>query len=268
MNESSCYFNRDAQEKPDRANTRFAPTSAAGLGAAVVANLVFARSWNAKIRIAGEVRINLTIPPPGIIIFFKSKPGGNHMIKKKLLTTMIFVALITLNLNGLFVFNETEGAFNLNPCESCEDYAAPTLGQLIVTGAGYFIHSNSDYQLFLETVEMSGIYGMNNEDTANKIDHAIKNMEMANETYYRILQVSNLLEYNPTILEKLKQAAGRDDVKYSLPARTEEFRPVDVDLPGSANGEYQFCVYTCLQKGLEAGVLGEIHTHSQFHPGA
>jgi hypothetical protein len=34
-----------------RANTRFAPTSDAGFRAQVGANLVFARSWNAKIRI-------------------------------------------------------------------------------------------------------------------------------------------------------------------------------------------------------------------------
>jgi hypothetical protein len=126
------------------------------------------------------------------------------MIKKKLLPAMIFVALITLNLNGLFVFNETENAFNPNPCEGCESYTAPALEQLIVIGAGYFIESNSDYQLFLKTIEMSGIYGVNNEDMINTIDHAIKNMELANETYYQILQVSSLMEYNPTVLEKLK----------------------------------------------------------------
>lgn len=176
-----CYFNRDALKRPVQANTKFAPRCA-----------------------AGEIRIKLTIPPLDIIIFFKSKPGGNHVIKKKLLTAMIFAALITLNLNGLFVLNETEGAFNPNSCENCINYTAPGLEQLIVTGAGYFIQSNSDYQLFLKTIEMSGIYGVNNEDMANKIDNAVKNMELANETYYQILQVSNLMEYNPTVLEKLK----------------------------------------------------------------
>jgi hypothetical protein len=152
----------------------------------------------------GGSAIKLTISPVHIIINLKSKPGGNHMIKKKLLTAMIFAALITLNLNGLFVLNETEGAFTSNPCEDCLNYAAPGLEQLIITGAGYFIQSDSDYQLFLKTIEMAGIYGVNNEDLANKIDNAVKNMELANETYYQILQTSNLLEYNPTVLEKLK----------------------------------------------------------------
>lgn len=126
------------------------------------------------------------------------------MIKQKIMAAVIFAALITLNLNGLFVLNDTEGAFNSNPCEDCEGYTAFGLEQLIVMGAGYFIRSNSDYQLFLETIEMSGIYGVNNEDMTNKIDNAIKQMELANETYYQILLVSNLLEYNPTVLEKLK----------------------------------------------------------------
>jgi hypothetical protein len=51
---------------------------------------------------------------------------------------------------------------------------------------------------------MSDICGMNNEEMVNTIDNAIKHMELANETYNQILQVSNLLEYNPTVLEKLK----------------------------------------------------------------
>jgi hypothetical protein len=154
--------------------------------------------------IPGSIAIKLTIPPVGIIIISKSKPGGNHMIKKKILTAMIFAALITLNLNGYFVLNGTGGAYNSNSCEDCLNYAAPGLEQLIITGAAYFIQSNSDYQLFLKTIEMAGIYGVNNEDLANKIDSAVKNMELANETYYQILHMSNLLEYNPTVLEKLK----------------------------------------------------------------
>jgi hypothetical protein len=152
----------------------------------------------------GGKAIKLTISPVGIIIISKSNPGGIHMIKQKILAAMIFVALTTLNLNSLFVLNDTEGAFNPNPCKDCKSYTAPGLEQLIVSGAGYFIQSNSDYQLFLKAIEMSDIYGVNNEDMNNTIDNAIKNMEMANETYYQILLVSNLLEYNPTVLEKIK----------------------------------------------------------------
>ena len=126
------------------------------------------------------------------------------MLKQKIMAAAIFFVLITLNVNGLFVFNETGGAFNPNPCEDCKSYNANGLEQLIVMGAGYFIQSNSDYQQFLKTVEMSDIYGINNEDMMNTIDNAVKNMELANETYYQIIRVSSLLEYNPVVLEKLK----------------------------------------------------------------
>ena len=126
------------------------------------------------------------------------------MIKQKVVTAVIFAAVLTINSYGLFVLNETGGAFNPNPCEDCKDYAATGLEQLIVIGAGYFIQSNSDYQLFLKTIEMSDIYGINYEDMNNTIDNAIKQMEMANETYYQIILVSNLLEYNQAVLEKLK----------------------------------------------------------------
>ncbi len=126
------------------------------------------------------------------------------MIKQKLLTAVIFVVVLTINSYGLFVLNETGNAFNPPPCAGCKNYAAFDLGQLLVASAEYFIQSNSDYQMFLKTIEVSDIYGINNEDMANTIDNAIKNMELANETYSQILQVSILLEYNPAVLEKLK----------------------------------------------------------------
>ena len=126
------------------------------------------------------------------------------MIKQKVVTTVIFAVVLTINSYGLFVLNNTEGAFNPHPCEDCINYASSDLGEMLVAGAEYFLQSNIDYQMFLKTIEISDIYGINNEDMANTIDNAIKHMKMANETYFQILQVSNLLEYNPTVQEKLK----------------------------------------------------------------
>jgi hypothetical protein len=161
------------------------------------------------------------------------------MIKKKLLTAMIFVALITLNLNGYFVLNETEGAFNPNPCKDCKSNTSLALEQLIVTAASYFIESNSDYQLFLKTIEMSDIYGINNEDMIKLIDNSIKNMELANETYYQILQLSTLLEYNPAVLEKLKYF-DYDSYQYISRLNPAIFCQVKQLLkPGDVRGCYQ-----------------------------
>jgi hypothetical protein len=161
------------------------------------------------------------------------------MIKRKILTAMIFVFMLTINSYGLFVLNNTEGAFNPPPCAGCKNYAALDLGQLLVTGAGYFIQSNSDYQLFLKTIEMSDIYGMNSEDMADSIDNAIKHMEMANETYYQILQVSNLLEYNPTVQEKLKNF-DYDNYQFINRLNPAIFKQVERLLkPGDVRGCYR-----------------------------
>jgi hypothetical protein len=147
--------------------------------------------------------IKLTIPPVGIIIFSKSNPGGNHMIKQKIMAAVIFAAVLTINSYGYFVFNETENAFNPNPCEGCESYSTLLLGQLIIDGAGFFIHSNSQYQLFLKEVELSGIYGINPEALEKALDNAITYMELANETYHLLVITANNLEYNQTVLSAL-----------------------------------------------------------------
>lgn len=83
--------------------------------------------------------------------------------------------------------------------------SSPLLGQLITISAGYFLASNSDFQLFLNKIELSEIY---NTDFANLkmiIDKATVNMELANATYYEIWETSKTLEYNPVVLEKLRQ---------------------------------------------------------------
>ena len=74
------------------------------------------------------------------------------MIKQKLLTAMTFVALIALNLNGYFVLNETEGAFNPNTCKDCKSYTSLALEQFIVTAASYFIQSNSIEPVYAKSI--------------------------------------------------------------------------------------------------------------------
>jgi len=81
----------------------------------------------------------------------------------------------------------------------------PTLGQLSIDAAGFFLQSNSDYQAFLKKVELSEIFGVNYEKLKELINSAIENMEMAHSRYYRVWQISNKLERNPLVLEKLNQ---------------------------------------------------------------
>jgi hypothetical protein len=82
---------------------------------------------------------------------------------------------------------------------------SPSLGQLSIEAAGFFLQSNSDFQALLKKVELSEIYGVNYEELIEPITSAIENMEMAHSIYYRVWQMSKNLERNPVVLQKLTQ---------------------------------------------------------------
>jgi len=82
---------------------------------------------------------------------------------------------------------------------------SPSLGQLSIEAAGFFLQSNSDYQAFLKKIELAEIYNVNDSDLTELINSAIENMEMANSIYYQVWQISKTLERNPVVLQKLIQ---------------------------------------------------------------
>jgi len=168
------------------------------------------------------------------------------MNKLKLIITMfMFIFLTGIYLNGYFVFNTTENTFGSNSgSDNVNDGSSTSLGQLVIEGAGYFLQSNSDYQLFLKKVELSGIDAGNTVEIQAALDSAIKNMELAKETYYKILQLANTLDYNPTVLEKLRyfDYNGYRE-KYNL--NIVIFRQVEELLKsGDVRGCYQKCYHT------------------------
>jgi hypothetical protein len=135
---------------------------------------------------------------------------------------VIFILFVSIvNLHGYFFANEIDKAFiPPNPCEGCEDYSTFSLGQLIIDGASYFIQSNSQYQLFLKEVELSGIYGINQEAVTKALDNAITYMELATETYLLLVKTTNNLEYNQTVLAALNHFdyTGYRDLNHLNPA--------------------------------------------------
>ena len=114
---------------------------------------------------------------------------------------VLSVLVFTNNLSGYFAFNRSCVAFP----DQCDEGGreSVTLGQLIIDGAGYFLQSNIEYQLFLKKVELSAPYSLNFPELQGIIDNAIENMELANATYFQMWQMSTNLEYDQTILEKL-----------------------------------------------------------------
>jgi hypothetical protein len=82
---------------------------------------------------------------------------------------------------------------------------SPTLGQLSIEAAGFFLQSNSNFQEFLKKIELAEIYGVNDEELIELITRAYENMEMAQSIYYRVWQFSKSLERDPVVLQKLAQ---------------------------------------------------------------
>jgi len=122
---------------------------------------------------------------------------------RKITILILSVLFFIPNLYGYFSNNRSCSAF-MNQCEG-EGDKSPVLGQLIIEGASFFLQSNSDYQLFLKKIELSDIYGLNHVELQNIIDKVIENIEFTNLKYYEIWQTSKILDYDPTVLEKLSQ---------------------------------------------------------------
>lgn len=131
------------------------------------------------------------------------------MNKRKL--TMIFILLVSLTtsyVHGFFAFNESCNTFIPAQCSPGIGKGLASgagLGQLVIDGGGYFLHSNGEFQVFLAKVELSAAYGANFEELRACLDKAIENMKMANSLYYEIWQLSLALDYDPVVLGKLKE---------------------------------------------------------------
>jgi hypothetical protein len=164
------------------------------------------------------------------------------MIAKKIILSGI-ILLMSLYLHGYFVFNTSCEAFINGECveESGERLAlADGAGTLIVNGAGAFLQSVGHYQRFLEKVELSGMDGSNPGELLGLIADALAAMERANDTYYRLVQVSYSLDYDPAVIGKLRSF---DYARYRAVNQLNPsvFREVELRLK---NGDVRGCYRT------------------------
>jgi hypothetical protein len=138
----------------------------------------------------------------------KTKKGEKTM--KRVIISMILTFSLSVFSYGWFVANWPCLLYNgqcppENTTKSTIQSLSPSLGQLSIEAAGFFLQSNSDFQAFLKKIELAEIYGVNDEELKELISVAIENMEMAHSIYYRVWQVSRGLERNPVVLQKLAQ---------------------------------------------------------------
>ena len=128
---------------------------------------------------------------------------------------IIISMIITLSLMSVYCYGYIYANWNCllyngqcppaNSSQSSVQSLSPSLGKLSIEAAGFFLQSSSDFQAFLKKVELSEIYGENDEELIALITSATDNMEIANSIYYQVWQLSKSLERNPVILHKLEQ---------------------------------------------------------------
>jgi hypothetical protein len=86
-----------------------------------------------------------------------------------------------------------------------ETLQVPSMEKSIIEGAGLYIKSNTDFQLFLREIELSGLEGANFAVLKELLNQAADNIELANAAYYQLWQASKNLAVDPIVLEKLNR---------------------------------------------------------------
>jgi hypothetical protein len=138
-------------------------------------------------------------------------PGQSLKTKKekKMKHSIIFliVGIIALGLNlcGIFKHDYSCIAFPNQCDENCINESTPILGKLIPGAAVNFLESCGDFEDFLKEVEKSELYGPNYPVLQSAIEKAIVGMENARCKYEEIVNLSESLEMDMVILEKLNQ---------------------------------------------------------------
>lgn len=78
------------------------------------------------------------------------------------------------------------------------------LNTLVVMGAGCFLESHSNFQLFLNKVELSEIHGLDFNELNSTLEATISSMENARYIYYALKTTAASTPYNQAVIENLK----------------------------------------------------------------
>ncbi len=124
-------------------------------------------------------------------------------MKKIILITALVTALLTGQLLAIVYANHSCLAYN--ECETGEGVriAGPSIGELIIDGAGYFLKSHSQVLMLLNKVELSELHGMDYQGMQALVKDALENMEKAGETYQSLIAAARQTLYNPAVIAKL-----------------------------------------------------------------
>lgn len=124
-------------------------------------------------------------------------------MKRIIIIMVLMTALFTGQLLAFVYANHSCGAYD--GCEQPEGAraAGPSMGVLIMDGAGYFLRSHSHMLMLLNKVELSELYGPDYPVMQTPVKDALENMQKAGETYKSLIAAAKETPYNPEVITKL-----------------------------------------------------------------
>ena len=124
-------------------------------------------------------------------------------MKRIILITVLMTALFTGQVLAIVYANHSCLAYN--DCDLPEGYraAGPSIGVLIIEGAGYFLKSHSQMLMLLNKVELSERCGADYPGMQLLVKDALDNMQKAGETYKSLVAAAKATPYDPDVIAKL-----------------------------------------------------------------
>ncbi|NIM11044.1 MAG: hypothetical protein GTO45_03580 [Candidatus Aminicenantes bacterium] len=125
------------------------------------------------------------------------------MIRKSMVISIIFSILLTSNIHGLFILNETDCVF-VN-CGKGEDSRTTPIKFYIIKGAEHFLKSYSSMLLFLNRIESSELKGIDYIELQEILNTAIVDLQVAKVAYFDLKNAASNILYNQEIISKLNK---------------------------------------------------------------
>ena len=116
------------------------------------------------------------------------------------------VMLLTAHFNAFaYICHNGSGSGFGSPGESAG--TANPVEALIIEGAGYYLQANTSIQLLLNRVELQDMNGIDNAELMQLTDNALHSINLARDTYQRLIKTARYTPYNQTIIHRLKHFA-------------------------------------------------------------
>lgn len=114
----------------------------------------------------------------------------------------------------------------------------PVIRNLLILGAGHFLKSHSDFQMFLNKIEFAELNGASFEELRNILIGAINSMESSKYIYFNLKTVAFATPYNQAVIDLLK-GFGYDAFTYGKDLNLQVFEKLKEFLVnGDITGTY------------------------------